>query len=110
MFELAKSQGPDSPVAKNATKKLAETYCFELSTQNMDLDLIKAKVKKITDPAVYYGILAKNPNLLVNCQLVESLTSRDLNKLLNVANTYSSVCKNYTQLDLLENSVQSHTH
>lgn len=111
LFELAKSQGPDSPVAKTATKKLAETYCFELSTQSMDLNLVKSKVKNIVNGSpVYHGLLLKNPNLFINCQLVESLTPKNLNQLLNISNTYSSVWKNYPQPNILENMTCSRTH
>jgi hypothetical protein len=105
LFELAKSQGPDSPVAMTATKRLAETYCLELSTQNMDLNLVKSKVKNIVnDSPVYHGLLFKNPNLFINCQLVESLTPKELNRLLNISNTYLSVWKNYPQPNMLENT------
>jgi len=111
LFELAKSQGPDSPVAITATKRLAETYCLELSTQNMDLNLVKSKVKNIVnDPPVYQGLLFKNPNLFINCQLVESLTPKELNRLLNISNTYLSVWKNYPQPNMLENTRCSHIH
>ena len=41
LFEVSKSEGPDSPIAQEATKKLAKTYWLEL---NQSMDLVKTKI------------------------------------------------------------------